>query len=93
MTRHLATATLLALAVLSAPLGARAAQTATVETRTVQVPGGEVALLFPVEGEDLAYVEAFELDVTPVPRRHHPEQAADRVADFGHVSFSTRGSS
>jgi len=66
MTRHLAIATLLALAVQSAPLGARAAQTATVETQTVQVPGGEVALLFPVEGEDLAYVEAFELDVTPV---------------------------
>ncbi len=66
MTRHLATATLLALAALLAPMSARAAQTATVETPTVQVPGGEVALLFPVEGEEEASVEAFELDVTPV---------------------------
>ncbi len=89
MTRHLASATLLALVALLAPMGAQAAQTATASTESVQVPGGEVALLFPVEGEELAVVEAFELDVTQVTNaqflafvREHPEwarSAAPRV--------------
>src|SRR5690606_39856279 len=56
----------LALVAMSAPVTAAAADAATVSGQTVQVPGGEVALLFPVEGEELAHVESFELDVTPV---------------------------
>ncbi len=66
MSRHLVTTALLALVAMSAPVTAAAADAATVSGQTVQVPGGEVALLFPVEGEELAHVESFELDVTPV---------------------------
>ncbi|HEX7001424.1 MAG TPA: formylglycine-generating enzyme family protein [Trueperaceae bacterium] len=86
MSRHLATAALLALVAISAPVSATAADAATVQTVTVQVPGGEVALLFPVEGEELAHVEPFELDVTPVTNAQflafvtgHPEWQRSEV--------------
>ncbi len=75
-------ATLLALAALVVNVDARA-ETANAEvTKAVQVPGGEVALLFPVEGEALVSVDPFAIDATPVTNaqflafvRDHPEWA------------------
>jgi sulfatase modifying factor 1 len=84
MTRH--AATLLALAALALCTGARG-QTATLaRSAMVQVPGGVVALLFPVQGEELARVGPFAIDATPVTNsqflafvRTHPEWAKGSV--------------
>lgn len=78
-------AALLALAALAAPC-ARAEAADVAPTAMVQVAGGEVALLFPVEGEELATVAPFAIDATPVTNaqflafvREHPEWAKGAV--------------
>jgi len=79
-------ATLLALAALAALSGAGAEAAEPAPSAMVQVPGGEVALLFPVEGEDLVTVAPFAIDATPVTNaqflafvRAHPEWARGAV--------------
>src|SRR5690606_32317259 len=79
-------ATLLALAALAVLSGAGAEAAEPAPSAMVQVPGGEVALLFPVEGEDLVTVAPFAIDATPVTNaqflafvRAHPEWARGAV--------------